>query len=73
MFRKFLVWVGLAPSDEDKELLNRWNYAKENLGAKIVDNGNGRWRLTLDPEKVRTSPEFKKAQEQAAYIMRTYG
>ena len=73
MFRKFLVWVGLAPSDKDKELLNRWNYAKENLGAKIINGDFGRWRIALDPKKVRNSPEFKRAQDQAAQIMRKHG
>lgn len=67
---KLLVFFGLAPSEEERELARKWKYATEHFGAKVFCTGWGGWRLSLDPKKVRASKEFQEALKQAEQIMR---
>lgn len=69
MFKKFLSWLGFVQSEEEKRILEQWEYAKKHYGAKITNYYFGRWRLTLDPKKVSQSKEFKEALSKAREIV----
>lgn len=63
MLRKFLVWLGLAPSDRDLEL------------KKLIDNSYnsirvvGRGTIKIDPKEVSSTESFKKARQEAIKIV----
>ena len=69
LFKKFLSWLGFVQSEEDKRILEQWEYAKKHYGAKITNYGFGRWRLTLEPKKVSQTDEFIAALEKARKIV----
>lgn len=48
-------------NSEDAKLIERWEYAVRNYGAKLTTHGSGRWRLSLDSKKVSQTNEFKEA------------
>ena len=56
-------------NSEDAKLIERWEYAVRNYGAKITNYYFGRWRLTLDPKKVSQTNEFKEALSKAREIV----
>lgn len=63
MLHKFLVWLGLAPSEQDLEI------------KKLVDNSYssirvvGRGTIKIDPKEVSSTESFKKARQDAIKIV----
>lgn len=56
-------------NSEDAKLIERWEYAVRNYGAKLTTHGSGRWRLSLDSKKVSQTNEFKEALSKAREIV----
>lgn len=54
---------------DDIKIIERWDYAKEHLGAKLTTGDFGRWRLTIDAKKLAETPEFKEYQRLARVIV----
>jgi hypothetical protein len=60
---KFLVMLGLAPSENDKELAKLINNSYDSV--QVV----GRGTIKIDPGEVYRSPEFKVMQAKAKKII----
>lgn len=63
MFKKFLQYIGLAPTQEDKELKELIDNSYKSL--RVVGRGTGK----IDPSEVRQSKEWKEAKGKARAIL----
>lgn len=67
MIKCILQYIGLAPTEHDKQIKllvdNSWN------SLQVV----GRGTITIDPSEVSNSPEFKQAQLDAKQLFEDLG
>ncbi|PJB69935.1 MAG: hypothetical protein CO093_09225 [Alphaproteobacteria bacterium CG_4_9_14_3_um_filter_47_13] len=62
-----LVWLGLAPGEEDKKLKKILKNSWENI--RVSERGG----VYIDRNEVAQSPEFQEAQKKASDFMKKYG
>jgi hypothetical protein len=68
-FQSFLVACGLAPSEEDKKIIELIRNGPKSARV-VVNDVTGRWRLTVDPREVCETKEWKEAQRKAADLVK---
>lgn len=60
-----LRWLGLAPSENEKNIIELLNESKRARTAKVV----GRGTVMIDAKQIRQDPKFKELYKKAATIV----